>query len=70
MNQYKFIPEERHYLVSKMLNDLIRLGFNFTPLEVYNVWDQHSDDLCAGWLIHNDEELIRVFSNYGIREHE
>lgn len=67
MNNYKFIPNDRHPEVGQLINDLNRLGFSFTPLEAYSVWDNYSDSMAAGWLIYNDEELIRVFERYGVR---
>ncbi len=68
---WKFVPEGYQHYVREMLEDLIRLGFhNFTPLEVYAVWDDYSDSYAASWLVHDDESLIQVFSKYGDRDAE
>lgn len=29
--------------------------------DVIRIWKQHSENLCAGWLIHDKEDIERVF---------
>ena len=47
--------------LDEMLKKYDLLSVGYTEEQVYLIWKQHSEDMCAGWLIDCPEDIERVF---------
>jgi hypothetical protein len=51
---------ENYFMDCVRIKDLAKeIGYNITVEEACTIWEEHSEDYCAGWLILRDDESIK-----------
>lgn len=53
-------PVERPGDCLKIKNIALKMGYDISLRDAQDLWESHSEDLCAGWLCVNNEEEIKA----------